>query len=173
MSGNATGHKRHAGTIKKRRVPLGPLGVALASLLVLVACLHRFASLEGRLAAAGLGKLPDSADNVQFGTGKWKSDLRFTFIRFNAEPNDIRHFITASHLSTNCCVAGLPDCPSWWPQKQPCWVTQACASSVPASTPGFPSHGGAAMVDHDEGYVYILLWRPLPFRRLRRHIPFI
>ena len=181
MTGSEMGQKRHAKTIRKRWIALAALAVVLTSLLVLAVFWRRSASLEGRLAAVGLSRLPDSAVNVQFETPRGRNGLRLTFIKFDAEREDIKQFIETSRASAGLhgshaeqviltvpSLSGEGNYPSWWPREQRhYWVEAWTISSSPGSITG------GIVVDNYEKSAYMMFWRPPPFPWLRRYVPFL
>ncbi len=161
---------RPAKAAMKQRVPFGFLVVTVVLAVILVACVRRSLSLESRLAAAGLGSLPDSAVNVMLDTRGDLFGRRTTFIKFDTTLGGIHNFIRKSTVSgtpmSSPAVASSPKVrqlrllafggPRWWqpPQSDPHY-TQA----VFLLSPHQP-YGGGIIVDYATDSVCIVLSRP-------------
>lgn len=145
-------------TRRKRRFIYGILVVAA---IVCAFYVRRFFDVETELAAAGLGRLPGSATNVEVARRGDLFGWRTTFIRFEAQPDDIRVFITASTVSMvpegakGFSMGPRGDRPSWFqpPESDP------YGSQARFRLPVQQSYGGGILVDYSNDSVYVALVR--------------
>ncbi len=180
--GHTQGDERPASVFIKRLVGPAVLAVALAIMLIVLYNILRSPSLAVQLARAGLGRLPDSTINVKFVVWGGLFGPEATFIRFDAEPNDIQAFILESAISllprevdsrTPGIRSSFPgESPSWWrPSQSASYMTADIFILSPQGR-----YRGGVVVDSATGTVYVILRNrsgPSWLSWLRRKLPFL
>lgn len=172
---------------RRRRFASATLAIAVFLALILFVCVRQRFGLESQLAVARLGRLPDSAVNVMFETRRDRFGMRTTFIRFEAELDDIQKFIRDSTVSIESKSwmrpAGLPHKPSARRNPMLFLVNRPSWWKPPLSDPlGIPAvlglssqqpYIGGVIVDYSTDRVYIGLARPSTLSWFKQKLPFI
>ena len=147
--------------------------VALLLLLIIV-WMRRDSGVNAVLSCAGFARLPESARNVRFDSQGSVFGMRVTLVRFEAAPEDMRHFVECSSI-TAPGQSGLMDIrynavvyPSWWPQRGELFgqLTYYVRSGR--------YKGSIATVGNEMSEICIQLVYESPLlRRIKHYIPFI
>ncbi|UCF17151.1 MAG: hypothetical protein JSW59_06760 [Phycisphaerales bacterium] len=151
-------------TFSKRNVCL-LLVAALAILVAFLPCVlteHRTPDFCELLARAQLAKLPESVKNLKVDTrsvmskGRPVPYLRYLFVKFQADPNDINNFTANSpSIDKNSFSELIPlpnnHAPTWWP------MDQSTSGRMYTSLEQKGIHGGSVFVYDDSNTVRIVV----------------
>ena len=130
----------------------------LAFLLYLVVCGRDTENINVILANAKLGELPGSIKNLKYETRRESFNERLLFIRFQADPNDIQHFIrTSSSIDTN---RSRPMNTASYSEVQPTWwsIDRSAAGWIYALAVQNNIRAGNVIVDEESDTVLIGVW---------------
>ncbi len=158
---------------RKKRFAIAAI-VTVALLLLAIIWMRRDSDVNAVLSAAGFARLPESARNLKMDSQGSVFGMRVALVRFDADPEDMRHFIERSSIMVPRRSAAVMDIrfnavvyPSWWPQRgEPYGQRTYFVASG--------RYNGIATVGNEMGTIYIQLDRESRLlRRIKRYIPFM
>jgi hypothetical protein len=130
----------------------------LAFLLFLVVGGRDAENINVILTNAKLGKLPGSIKNLKYETRRESFNKRLLFIRFQADPNDIQHFIgTSSSIDTN---RSRPMNTASYSEENPTWwsIDRSATGWIYALEVQDSIRAGNVAVDEESDTILIAVW---------------